>query len=53
MKAIEDLEKLKTIRNDITIQGMKNSYIRDSSAIIKYFAWLQNEIIINNNKINE
>lgn len=34
----------KSIKNPIEIQGMKNAYLKDSTAMVEFFFWLKNEV---------
>ena len=43
----------KAIKNETEKTGLRDSCLRDSAAIIEYLAWLENELIQNNAKINE
>ncbi|XP_071947124.1 xaa-Pro aminopeptidase 1-like isoform X2 [Antedon mediterranea] len=36
---------LKAVKNDVEIEGMKNSHIRDAVALCEYFSWLEKEIV--------
>lgn len=45
------IEGIKAIKNPIEMQGMRDSNIRDSAAIVRYFAWLENELRTNPNKV--
>uniref|UniRef100_A0A1I8BRX5 AMP_N domain-containing protein n=1 Tax=Meloidogyne hapla TaxID=6305 RepID=A0A1I8BRX5_MELHA len=38
------ISKMRTIKNLIELNGMRNSNIRDSSALIKFLYWINNEI---------
>lgn len=38
------IESAKAIKNRVEIQGAKKCQIRDGAALIKYFAWLENEL---------
>lgn len=48
------VEHTKYIKNCTEIKGMKESHIRDGAALVRYFAWLENELIKNKNtNLNE
>uniref|UniRef100_A0A915LY57 Aminopeptidase n=1 Tax=Meloidogyne javanica TaxID=6303 RepID=A0A915LY57_MELJA len=38
------VSKMKTIKNLVELNGMRNSHIRDSAALIKFLYWINNEI---------
>ncbi|MBW0467455.1 hypothetical protein O181_007170 [Austropuccinia psidii MF-1] len=46
LKVRSPIEELKAIKNQIEIQGFKNSHIRDGAALVSYFAWLE-ELLLN------
>jgi Xaa-Pro aminopeptidase len=35
------VESLKAVKNQVQMEGMRNSNIRDCAAIMKYFGWLE------------
>lgn len=49
---ITPLNVMKAIKNSVEAQGMRDCHVRDGVALIKYFAWLENEIL-NNRKVTE
>lgn len=36
---------MKVMKNDVEAKGMQDSHVRDGVAIVKYFAWLENEVV--------
>ena len=50
---IDCIEHLKSVKNKTEIEGFRNANIKDSVALIKFFAWLEEEILIKKKKINE
>ncbi len=47
VKIIEQMNpstKLKSIKNSVEIEGMKNALRRDGAAMVKFFHWLENHI---------
>lgn len=42
--ATSPVEICKAIKNDVEIKGARECQIRDGAALIKYFAWLENEL---------
>jgi len=49
---ITPINLMKAIKNDIEAQGMINCHIRDGVALVRYFAWLENEVV-NKRKVTE
>lgn len=47
------IEKVKSIKNQTELKGYVNSSIRDSAALVKFFAWLENEVGIKKTTLNE
>lgn len=43
---------MKAIKNEVEVQGMINSHIRDGVALVEYFSWLEKEVK-NKNKVTE
>lgn len=41
---ITPIQMMKAIKNEVEAKGMENCHIRDGVALIKYFAWLENEL---------
>ena len=35
---------LKAVKNDVEIDGFRQSHIRDGAALARYFAWLQEQL---------
>lgn len=50
---ITPLSIMKAIKNPVEIQGMKAAHVRDSVALVKYFAWLEDKIKNTNECITE
>ncbi|CAK9807708.1 Xaa-Pro aminopeptidase ApepP [Anthophora quadrimaculata] len=42
--AITPISDMKAIKNNVEIEGMKAAHVRDSVALVKYFAWLEDWI---------
>lgn len=42
---ITPINIMKAIKNDVEAQGMKDCHVRDGVALVKYFAWLENEVL--------
>lgn len=38
------MTNLKTIKNGVEISGFQASHIRDGTALIRYFAWLEEQL---------
>lgn len=43
----------KAVKNDVEIQGMRECHIRDGAALIEYFAWLEDQLVNKQEKVNE
>ncbi|TPX77230.1 hypothetical protein CcCBS67573_g01472 [Chytriomyces confervae] len=43
------ITNLKAIKNETEIQGFRNSHIRDAASLCQFFAWLENELVVENN----
>lgn len=41
---ITPVSTMKIIKNDVEVQGMIDSHVRDGLALVRYFAWLENEV---------
>lgn len=41
---ITPISVMKSIKNNVEIEGMRASHVRDSAALVKYFAWLEDKI---------
>lgn len=50
---ITPISVMKSIKNPIEIEGMRASHVRDSAALVKYFAWLEDKIKNTNERITE
>lgn len=50
---ITPLSIMKSIKNPVEIAGMKVAHVRDSVALVKYFAWLEDKIKNTNECITE
>jgi Xaa-Pro aminopeptidase len=35
----------KAVKNEVEQEGMRQCHIRDGTALVEYFAWLENEIL--------
>lgn len=43
----------KAIKNETELEGMRACHIRDGAALIEYFAWLENELVVKKRKMDE
>ncbi|KAM3071960.1 hypothetical protein ACMFMF_007357 [Clarireedia jacksonii] len=43
----------KAVKNETELEGMRACHIRDGAALIEYFAWLENKLIIEKAEIDE
>ncbi|KAI5960597.1 AMPP [Candida pseudojiufengensis] len=52
-EGLSTVESLKAIKNSTELQGAKIAHLKDGRALIKFFAWLENELINNQEMIDE
>lgn len=56
-KKVEEARSLigdaKAVKNETELEGMKRCHIRDGAALIEYFAWLEEELLVKGSKIDE
>ncbi|XP_006617100.1 xaa-Pro aminopeptidase ApepP-like isoform X2 [Apis dorsata] len=50
---ITPISVMKAVKNNTEIAGMKAAHIRDSVALVKYFAWLEDQIKNKKNTVTE
>ena len=50
---ITPISVMKAVKNNIEIEGMKAAHVRDSVALVKYFAWLEDQVKNKKNTITE
>jgi Xaa-Pro aminopeptidase len=43
----------KAIKNEVELEGMRACHIRDGAALIEYFAWLEDQLVNKDAKIDE
>lgn len=43
----------KAVKNDTELDGMRACHVRDGAALIEYFAWLENQLIVEKAEIDE
>ena len=53
IQKITPINVMKAVKNNTEIEGMKAAHIRDSVALIKYFAWLEDQVKNKENTITE
>lgn len=39
-----DIQVMKAVKNEVEIQNMRKSSIRDSAALVQFFYWLEQEV---------
>ncbi|XP_028403265.1 xaa-Pro aminopeptidase 1-like isoform X1 [Dendronephthya gigantea] len=44
LSEMSPVTKLKAVKNDVEIEGMRNAHIRDATALCEYFCWLEKEV---------
>jgi Xaa-Pro aminopeptidase len=48
------IENIKSVKNPVEIEGFRKANLKDSVALIKFFAWLEEELVTKNRKdLNE
>lgn len=47
------IEDLKSIKNKVELDGAKRAHLKDGRALINFFAWLEREITVNSELIDE
>ena len=47
------ISSIKLIKTKVEMQGFRDSHIRDGATLVKFFAWLENELLNYNSKITE
>ncbi|KAI1448366.1 aminopeptidase-like protein [Annulohypoxylon stygium] len=43
----------KAVKNEAELEGMRQCHIRDGAALIEFFAWLENELIVKKSTLDE
>ena len=43
----------KAVKNETELEGMRQCHIRDGAALIEYFSWLENQLVVEMAKIDE
>ncbi|KAI1094601.1 aminopeptidase-like protein [Rostrohypoxylon terebratum] len=43
----------KAVKNETELEGMRQCHIRDGAALIEFFAWLENELIVKKTTLDE
>ena len=46
------IQNAKAVKNEVEQEGMRQCHIRDGTALVEYFAWLENELL-NGKKLDE
>ncbi|KAI8904411.1 peptidase M24, structural domain-containing protein [Gorgonomyces haynaldii] len=47
------VQYFKAIKNETELQGFRNCHQRDAVALVRYFCWLENELVVKKTKITE
>jgi Xaa-Pro aminopeptidase len=54
---VEEIRSLiadaKAVKNETELEGMRACHIRDGAALIEYFAWLEEELVVKGTKLDE
>ncbi|KAI8444734.1 cytoplasm protein [Phakopsora pachyrhizi] len=54
IKINSPIQELKALKNNTEINGFKECHLRDGAALVSYFAWLEDQLLVKNNKtLNE
>ncbi|KAF2231895.1 putative Xaa-pro aminopeptidase P [Viridothelium virens] len=43
----------KAVKNETEMQGMRNCHVRDGAALIEYFAWLEEQLVVKKATVDE
>lgn len=43
----------KAIKTEAEVEGMRSCHVRDGAALIEYFAWLEDQLVVKKNKLDE
>ncbi|ODV79660.1 X-Pro aminopeptidase [Suhomyces tanzawaensis NRRL Y-17324] len=52
-EVLSPIEELKSIKNAVEINGAKSAHLKDGRALIKFFAWLEQQLVDNQELIDE
>lgn len=52
-EAISPISRRQAVKNETELQGMRNCQIRDGAAVIKFLAWLEDELLNKGTKVDE
>lgn len=52
-QSLSPVEDLKSIKNSTEIRGAKLAHLKDGRALIKFFSWLEEELIVKHNLVDE
>ena len=47
------ISRIKLQKNTVEMQGYRNSHIRNSVSLLSFFSWLEHEVLVENQQINE
>lgn len=47
------IAKRQAVKNETELQGMRNCHVRDGVALIRFLAWLEDELLNNNSQLDE
>ncbi|CAI4226824.1 unnamed protein product [Auanema sp. JU1783] len=45
---VSPVQVLKAVKNNVEMEGMRQSHIRDSATLVEFFAWLEKEVLAGN-----
>lgn len=47
------IEDMKAVKNETELKGAHNAHLKDGRALVKFFAWLENEIVTKSELVDE
>lgn len=50
---LHPIEYLKALKNQREVQGFRDCHVRDGAALIRFLAWLENELYMGNTDLDE
>lgn len=53
VQLLSPIEDLKSVKNETEILGAKSAHLKDGRALVKFFAWLEEQLIVNQELIDE
>ncbi len=47
------MQYAKAIKNDVELQGFRTAHQRDAVALVRYFAWLEHQLLVKSVAVSE